>query len=1133
MSDSDDEDGILFGGSLNNIKDAMGEADEADAANEVAAQETASAVEAAINGLSLALLSNDINMLEEPISRLSAAGVDLETDGKPAATYAEELRQSMSSLLGGRYGEVLTSPLAQKLLTEANDDSSGGNGNHESTLSSTELVTLLRERALAHVSAATNDLEASLRCLELQLVGVAALNWFLQANYTGPTLTESDAPPRLLLSSSSLVHQCLGVDGELPYSGSTGAAFLLLARSLLAAIADPTYPSWTVPVTAKDDGAESAPAQGATAATASERPTADSSQQNSGVLNTSAFDERPRQRASLRCVLGAKPLQASTACWSVRATVTHQRLLLAGEPTQTLWAEVSAGLNHALREYAGGSDPKLHGGRVTSALATEVWLEHGLAQYHFNKGDLGKVSFNAARKSAVLQVQLTGSLGRRTKFQTRSVAQMVLKASTADGPGDASGGEEEEEEETSKPFKTATLTAKWEQMAAEKEAAAAAAATGIDIGTEAPPAPVVPAGDSDLLPPIAPADAAAATIDGSETTPTGNGDASLAPRVEKQAEDSILLERTKFDDQAEAAEEKLEKHHLSVLLALCLDVKNSNPKDGLTAEEMQPYVARVLLHHQDWTIYSTALLQRAWLDFESQYAKDRATMQIQALVDQHGTALTFTQLSYDAIANSAPAEERIRALHSVVYPPCWELKKDLAQRYAALGILVSAAQLFEELELWDDVVDCNSRMGRKAQALELVRARLLVHPTPRMLCALGDLSEAPESTKHYEEAWALSGKRFARAKRLIGREAVNLSQACAQSEVEERQKDSDKTNRGLKTDVAKADRLKDESKAHLVRAGAALSEALALQPSVTSDWFVLGTVRMRLEEWQEALTAFSTVVAHAPDSGDAWGNVGAIHLRLKRPDLAVAAFTEGLKASRDSWRMWENKLLATLQVRPLPSVADAAYCATQLLDLHARGLGRGLDTPLLAAIASAALKAEGLSASTGGDPSLLAPPLQDESLDSPLFAARPIPRQVGVLLARVGASTSMAASDPKVWEVCAVFNVGLGRRQHARDDRLKHVRALMQVVGWDKKAPELSALADAIQELVMLHALPTAHSANEAQQLHGVALLVRGVLKKAEAFGAVGPSGDKARETLRSALAAVEKQVAALDDASK
>jgi tetratricopeptide (TPR) repeat protein len=815
----------------------------------------------------------------------------------------------------------------------------------------------------------------------------------------------------------------------------------------------------------------------------------------------------------------------------VRACVTHQRLLLAGEPTTTLWTEASAGLKHALLGFAGGSEPKLHGGQVVSTRATEAWLELGLAQFHFNKGDLGKGAFGAARQSAALKVEMTGAMGKRTKFQTKSVAQMVLKASTTAHLTAAELAllpcEEGEDEAPPKPFIAATLTGKWEKEAAEKKAAAEKAIVleAVAVAADYAPAPPVPAA--------------------APTPPEAPVDPSL-PRVEVQAEDSILLERTKFDDHLEVAEEKLGRHHLSVLLALCLDVKNSNPKDGLTTEEMQPYVARVLLHHQDWTIYSTALLQRAWLDFESHYAKDRATLQIQALVDQHGATLTFTQLSYDAIASSAPPQHRVRALHAVVYPPRWELKKDLAQRYAALGILVSAAQLFEELELWDDVVDCNSRMGRKAQALQLVRARLAVLPTPRMLCALGDLTDAPESTAHYAAAWALSGGRFAKAQRLLGREAVNLAQACAHREAAERRNASDTTNRALVADAAHADRLRDEGVAHLLRAEAALGEALALQPSVTADWFLLGTVRMRLEKWQAALTAFSTVVAHAPDSGDAWGNVGAIHLRLKRPDLAVAAFTEGLKASRESWRMWENKLLACLQMRPLPPAADAAYCATQLLDLHARGVGRGVDTALLAAVASAALKAEGLSADVA-HPSALAPPLLDEALDGAAFALRPVPRQVGTLLERVTASTSMAVADPKVWEVLAIFDLGLGRRQRARNGRLKHVRALMLVPGWDKKAADLAALADAIAELVHLHALPTANTAAaaaaaaetpaalvpaseaapELQQLHGVELLVRGVLKKAEAFGAAGASGDNARETLRGALATVKELLTA------
>jgi hypothetical protein len=45
-----------------------------------------------------------------------------------------------------------------------------------------------------------------------------------------------------------------------------------------------------------------------------------------------------------------------------------------------------------------------------------------------------------------------------------------------------------------------------------------------------------------------------------------------------------------------------------IILALCLDVSNSNPVDGLTNEEMTPYIEKVLKQSNDrnWMIYSTA-----------------------------------------------------------------------------------------------------------------------------------------------------------------------------------------------------------------------------------------------------------------------------------------------------------------------------------------------------------------------------------------------------------------------------------------------------------------------------------------------------------------------------------------------
>ena len=150
-----------------------------------------------------------------------------------------------------------------------------------------------------------------------------------------------------------------------------------------------------------------------------------------------------------------------------------------------------------------------------------------------------------------------------------------------------------------------------------------------------------------------------------------------------------------------------------VLLALCLDVENHNPQDGLTTEEMFPYVQRVLDNPNNWMVYSTALLQRSWLEYESRYSRERAALQLQALLDQHTTRLTITQSTVASIESAAPAQERVRYLHSIVYPARYELQRDLAMRYLKMGIVSSALQMFEYLEMWDEVIwkKCNAGRG--------------------------------------------------------------------------------------------------------------------------------------------------------------------------------------------------------------------------------------------------------------------------------------------------------------------------------------------------------------------------------------------------------------------------------------
>ncbi|KAG5176222.1 hypothetical protein JKP88DRAFT_203132 [Tribonema minus] len=393
---------------------------------------------------------------------------------------------------------------------------------------------------------------------------------------------------------------------------------------------------------------------------------------------------------------------------------------------------------------------------------------------------------------------------------------------------------------------------------------------------------------------------------------------------------------------------------LCTVLALCLDVANSNPRDGLTNEQMSPYIDRVLRTPSNWMIYSTALLQRAWIEFERPHLAERSALQLQALLDQHTTRLTITQASVQSVEESAKVPERLAYIHSITYPPRWELKRDMAQRYAKLGVYGSAAEIFVELELWDEAVECYAAMQLEGAAEKIVRARLAEAETPQMRCALGDLTQDPQ---HYERAWRLSGGRLARAKTALGRYFF------------------------FKGDY-------ETAVAHF-------QAAVAVKPLLPRAWFTLGAALMRLERWPEALAAFTRVVAQEPDDGEAWGNCGAIHLRAGEYERASAALAQALRQNRASWRMWDNQITALLH---LERWDEAVYAMHRFLDLRDKHQ-QPPDTGALAILAQAA---SGVDGGSGGAAA---------AADVPLVKA------VAELLGRVAASIKSDAQAWEVYAV--------------------------------------------------------------------------------------------------------------------
>ena len=336
---------------------------------------------------------------------------------------------------------------------------------------------------------------------------------------------------------------------------------------------------------------------------------------------------------------------------------------------------------------------------------------------------------------------------------------------------------------------------------------------------------------------------------------TTKGDDNIEKRMIKHVdvdEDAILLEKIKFEDQDDNEHYNLSIHEQSILLALCLDVKNDNPMDGLTGEQMGAFLARVLNQHDDWMVYSTALLERAWLECERVHGRERAILQIQALAVPSQQATTLTQSTFKSVEeDSAPAQDRLRNLHGIVYPPRWDMLRDLAERYAKLGVVTSAAEMFEEIELWDEVVECYRLAGKENKAVEIVRARLAEKETPQMHAALGDLTKDPSC---FERALELSNGTYYDAHVALGKFYFD--------------------------------------KGDLRRALKHFLEGLEIKPLMPQVWFRVGTISMQLKEWDTALRAFTEVVQQEPEEGDAWGNVAAIHMHKRNPAEAYPALIE-------------------------------------------------------------------------------------------------------------------------------------------------------------------------------------------------------------------------------------------------
>jgi tetratricopeptide (TPR) repeat protein len=925
-------------------------------------------------------------------------------------------------LENGKYVDMLRSQTALDVLGTRFGDIDEISSESSSVLS---MVEQIKRKILTYFAGSSS---AILKCIELELIGIASLNLFLQLNYTGPSLDRGIKP-----EEGKVTHP---LDGINPHG-----MFEALARRknerYLCSSASPSLFTTTTPIPEDDESAPEESIQSSNQAFATIMSLKETNTTNyfhnavlselsvdgewpfqvcaapyflllaRAILSTLAEPTRPfrcwstmrhsshhTDAAFIRVIgadasifaAGASRLR-SASLWSARAIVAHRRLISTrrddddGGACPTLWREAEDTFSRCKNEFC-EKDTELN-----DHVASVIMLEYGLAQHHFRKSGRGKASFNKALEYSKLEVEVTGAEGVRTKYQTKMTAQYLVRA---------------------KPNVAVT--------------------DGNNMNTQ-----------------------------------------NMA-QIEKQmirhddvSDDALLLEKIRFENADDNIHLNLSVHDQSILLALCLDVKNDNPMDGLTGEQMGAYLARVLNQHDDWMVYATALLERAWLECERTHGRERAILQIQALADQHSNRLTLTQSTFKSVEeDSAPAQDRLRHLHSIVYPPRWDMLRDLAERYAKLGIVTSAAEIFEEIELWDDVVECYRIAGKSSKAEEVVRARLLENETPRMYAALGDITKDP---KFFERSLELSHGKYYDSHVALGKYYFDKGD--------------------LRTSLK-----------HFL-------DGLEIKPLLPAVWFRVGTISMQLREWDTALKAFTEVVQQEPEEGDAWANVAAIHMHRRNPAEAYPALLESLKQNRNNWRVWVSKLYTCID---LQKYDEAIQACVELINLKVRRNSSEDVQPL---------EEKCVRAIVGGTVRRYqeAREAKDEiAIDS---SKRTLIR-VRELLDKIESSTK---TEPWFYEVSAHFNEELGWEEECYNDLMKEYRALNSIKGWDEDAAKIGKMVNLMKGICKHH-----KKTGSKESLTKAKLLVNGVAKKIR--GAChGTEPSKEAEELDSLLLEVKQML--------
>lgn len=294
----------------------------------------------------------------------------------------------------------------------------------------------------------------------------------------------------------------------------------------------------------------------------------------------------------------------------------------------------------------------------------------------------------------------------------------------------------------------------------------------------------------------------------------------------------------------------------AVVLATMEDYLRTHAnQEKLTEEEAAAHIECILSQAKCWSVTLASLYRRSCLEKGSRRRVERSMMQIEEIVNQRKSS-------------DPPATERLYLFYSVKIPPLWKLERQLAELLLSIGAIGSAVEVFERLQLWEDVITCYKRLGKMGKAESIIRDQLAIQETPNLWCFLGDVTR---DVSHYLKAWEMSGQRHARSQRCLG--YLYMAQEEYEKCIE------------------------------------CFQKSLSINSLQVPVWFTFGCACMAAKKFQEAVKAFKRCVNIDTDNFEAWNNMASAYVQLKDKKKAFLTLKESIKCNYENWRIWENLLV--------------------------------------------------------------------------------------------------------------------------------------------------------------------------------------------------------------------------------